>query len=1689
MGDSLAQSNTPELPPVDGVYRWDASRWHILEGPPEPTMEGGLLRVRGRQEISIRAENIEPGDYYLRVRVESGAGNGLEELNRDDPFLYLNGAPVDFARASPTTPLSNTQVAIIESRSPLHIEAGDEFRWNSEKRAGKLVGEVALSREPLKLAPNAIRRIYDPALHDVFRVSGTFTISPSKNFFRCTLRNVSGRPAEFQLEVKVLDYWQRVAAEKKEKISLNDREMSPREIPFALGDSDRYRASVTVTGPEPFIRENVYEVLVDNPTGARPRLWLNKDWEWTSIADKGSPDTRTLGTLDRVSVLTDWKKVTLPASWEDARPKDHLAWYRRKFNLPEWLAGKRMFLHFSRVSYECEVYLNGKKAGSHFGPIGPFELEVTDTVQPGANDLLIQVRGNIAALAPEEWTAPQIDISKKSRFRAVTVKGGVGEVWLSGTGEWPIGDIAVIPSFRKKSLKLQLSRPELPAGRKAVVSNTVLFQGKEVLHFPDLQLDGKSAPLEVTAPWPEPILWNPGSPALLQLRTLLKREDGTVVDAVDTRFGFREFWVEGNKLIWNGQPMKFAAVPFLSTWGWSLTERSKRDFIRNYILQSKRLGVTMFRHIYDPEYRAEIQDEEGIVIAQAGAVPSQATKQKLESDEFWRNTTAFNAEMIRGLKNHPSIFSWYVSNEFMAADEHPNQERLRKMGEELQPLDPTRFVEFGCDLDLGGYSPVISTHYPVDVGALRDERGLLPEAAYWHPLDRTLHPGDAAPDGIYRRVANVHGDTPIKWGIKPLIINETLWNFFFNTPHGLSRLAGEDVYASPIAAEEAYKEANSWFIRGHRDAEASVVTPWEWVHRDPVRISLPAVDINPLQRYANFFAGETIEFDVNLHHDRPRNAELAFVQTLKSGDRIISNQVAKLLFSSGELKRGRVRITLPAGKERSRYQLVLQLLDAGKLLREMTLPVLSYPKVKVSFPPKAGLFDPAGTAAEIFKDFAGSPVSVQQLTDDSLRGIELLIVGENAATSSDEKATEVLTRFAEGGGRILALAQDKDPLLLPFHLNVTKLVSSKMWSFYPNHPVLRDLEPEALSFWYPEHRTGGNFYLKPDSGGARTLLESGGPNGLTYAGLIERPMGKGLLVCAQLDLTRNLTKNPVATLLWRNLFDYLARPCPAAGRAGFAGSESGSLGRKLKQMGATLEQVSSSAELAKCDIVIMDGSVPCSSIEQEGLRNFVREGGTLFLHGITPGTRELAEFVADCPIQLAPLNCKAWHGRAVRVGNSDLLAGLTSYDLFWKRKPDSEDYAATFFNENASVAPLGQWTVSALHGQTLLYPSWMVELKSGKGRLILDNLQWDKSVPALSSITQRLGSILLSNLGVRLAGKKTLKLPPVLSYDPVDLRSVMNRSLVDEVADDGKGGWTDQGPEADLRSFPSGSPQSFLGVPFQIDREKGALVLASSNRPAGAPEVVELPVRGRADVLFFLLGSAWTAAKHQASLVVNYSDDSQYEIQLVGGVNLRDWAGASPDPFPFETDTLTRLAWSGSSKKFSKIGLYLTAWPNPHPEKEIVRVTFRSTRDGVTALMGVTLGSVPEQKQSTIARDEKKALELLEKGRELQKEGKLEPAESALSAAVKADPLSESAYLELAVFYEAQQKWSRAVETYEALLNVAPNQLEAYFRLGKAHEEMKDWSGAESVYRRALEANANQPEVLRALAELEGRRK
>ncbi len=122
--------------------------------------------------------------------------------------------------------------------------------------------------------------------------------------------------------------------------------------------------------------------------------------------------------MQTITLFTDnWTflKTRLEASWQDMEarsgefqpvelPHDWLiyntldlyenscGWYRKYIQLKEAPVKERMQLRFDGVYMDSTVYVNGRKAGDWKYGYSTFDMDITDFLHKGQNELMVQVR-------------------------------------------------------------------------------------------------------------------------------------------------------------------------------------------------------------------------------------------------------------------------------------------------------------------------------------------------------------------------------------------------------------------------------------------------------------------------------------------------------------------------------------------------------------------------------------------------------------------------------------------------------------------------------------------------------------------------------------------------------------------------------------------------------------------------------------------------------------------------------------------------------------------------------------------------------------------------------------------------------------------------------------------------------------------------------------------------------------------------------------------------------------------------------------------------------------------------------------------------------------------------------------------------------------------------------------------------
>lgn len=187
-------------------------------------------------------------------------------------------------------------------------------------------------------------------------------------------------------------------------------------------------------------------------------------------------------------------------------------------------------------------------------------------------------------------------------------------------------------------------------------------------------------------------------------------------------------------------------------------------------------------------------------------------------------------------------------------------------------------------------------------------------------------------------------------------------------------------------------------------------------------------------------------------------------------------------------------------------------------------------------------------------------------------------------------------------------------------------------------------------------------------------------------------------------------------------------------------------------------------------------------------------------------------------------------------------------------------------------------------------------------------------------------------------------------FRPLPLGDAATTPFADEQAADRKGGWTDQGSDTDRKDMPRGKV-SLLGIPFVIgDR---CIVLANSERDY-YPKSKNISIGGRWEGLLFVQCGAWvmTPDKVCGSYEINYEDGSSLSVPLITEKNIGDWVS--------DMDIeLARTVLPGTGGYRKKSGAFLFYWQNPHPEKTISSIDFRSSMDDAMPILIAISGVVP----------------------------------------------------------------------------------------------------------------------------------
>ncbi len=1021
-------------------------------------------------------------------------------------------------------------------------------------------------------------------------------------------------------------------------------------------------------------------VLVTILLGAAPapaeEVSLDGTWESCFQSSDAMPDAGA-----------EWKEIQVPSRVRRVHDKPFL-WYRRSFDAIPLSGHRRLFLRIGASNFVTTVFLNGQQVGHHFGGWVPFEIDITKAVRSDKlNHLTVRVQDLTGVIAEELDQRPPrgvryVDQAQDSIMAPVgsqysTV--GIGQpVTLLTRNDVFLDDVFVKTSVRQGTIEVDYSLRNLADVPKTVtldsrVADTDIRLGRQTVNVPA----NSSQSVTLCKPWPNPRRWGPEDPHLYSLVTTVAEADAPV-DEHRTRFGFREFWTEGDKLILNGTPINFLATAGHPR-GSLDDELSKAAAVDFYgrIREAGCVAMRLHANIW-PKCWYEAADEVGMPLIMESALFCWARAYALSKDEFWKNYHDHLRAILKDHRNHPSIVMISLENEILhcGGSRVPETEhRLAEAGRFVKGLDPTRPILFDGDGDPEGVADVVNLHYPLNF----NQRNLWPDAGYW--LEQGMEVS-----GWPR--------TFFAWDrAKPLYFGEYLHLQHFREPDPYTALLGDQAYRE-FAQVIAEAKAAAWEMQteAYRACGVSGLCPWTLTETGP----FPSDD-NPrylavkrayqpnaafVRQYdTRFFSGEQVARTVYVFNDTLQAASLRLDWKLRgdlgSGSTVVDSGQQPYELPPAGRRRLEILLNMPEVETPTPLQLTLTVHRDGEQVFHADKQYSVFPRrpLDLSKGIRIAVFEAAGgTLCRLLAEAGAAAIAAKDLSD--IPAADVLLIGPHALDNfqpeqgpplvgGEAGARLALSAFVRGGGSVVVLEQDTyEHGLLPAGL-VDRGASIAFLRTHgaPFDDLTGGVDQHPFRFWRGDHVVARKTIAKPGSGRFRALVDSGGPQGLVYLAAMEMLEGRGRYLFSQLAVGEKLESEPAARLVLERLLRHAATP-PQPPKALAIVAARRPFIERLRDIDARFTDLSgrlADAELEGFGTLLLEADSPEVAKNLAQLRRYADSGGQVVFHGGTPETiRGMRDLFPEALVAQRTANFPVVLGEPDAVTN-----GMTNQDLQW----------------------------------------------------------------------------------------------------------------------------------------------------------------------------------------------------------------------------------------------------------------------------------------------------------------------------------------------------------------------------------------------------------------------------------------
>ncbi len=422
------------------------------------------------------------------------------------------------------------------------------------------------------------------------------------------------------------------------------------------------------------------------PEYPRPQLvreqWQNLNGLWQIVI--GPRDGAQPSTFGSASILVPFPVESALSGVGRRVSENDRIWYQRQFRVPRDWSGKRVLLHFGAVDFEARILVNGKEQGIHRGGYEAFSFDITDSLHPGVNEMVVSVWDPTDA-----GTQPRGKQVRSPKGIWYTPASGIWQtVWLEPVSAAHIEGLKITPDVDGGAVLVEAVTPALLGDYRLEI--TVRDRGTKV-GSATLQ-PGREARIPIS----KPKLWSPERPFLYDLDVSLNLGSRRV-DSVRSYFGMRKISLGKDergftRILLNNKPYFQFGPLDQGFWPDGIYTAPTDDALRFDIEMTKKLGFNMARkHVkIEPDRWYYWCDKLGLLVWQdmpSGDIQRSGQKPSMvRSGESGRQYEEELGGMVAGLYNHPSIIIWVPYNEGWG------QWDTARISGMVKRLDPSRLV-------------------------------------------------------------------------------------------------------------------------------------------------------------------------------------------------------------------------------------------------------------------------------------------------------------------------------------------------------------------------------------------------------------------------------------------------------------------------------------------------------------------------------------------------------------------------------------------------------------------------------------------------------------------------------------------------------------------------------------------------------------------------------------------------------------------------------------------------------------------------------------------------------------------------------------------------------------------------------------------------------------------------------------